>query len=137
MEEIYWITRLDSIFNIVLAITIISGLITTAMTITWLVCDSLYNSHVQERFNESWAKIGKSFVTWSFPLFLVFLIGGAFIPSTKEAYIIYGVGGTIDYIKSDQTAKQVPHKVIVAIDRYLDSLVDSKTRKKSGEEDEE
>jgi hypothetical protein len=36
--------------------------------------------------------------------------------------MIYGVGGTIDYIKSNDTAKQLPDKVVSALDKYLDSL---------------
>lgn len=70
------------------------------------------------------------------PLFLIFLIGNTFIPTTKEAYLIYGVGGTIDYLRSDQTAKQIPHKV--AVDKYLEELVvEAPKKKKSREEEEE
>ena len=43
-----------------------------------------------------------------------------FIPSTKDAYIIYGVGGTFDYLKNDEKAKEFPDKVIEAADLYLD-----------------
>lgn len=74
------------------------------------------------------------------PLFLISLIGNTFIPTTKEAYLIYGVGGTIDYLRSDQTAKQIPHKVIVAVDKYLEELVaedEAPKKKKSREEEEE
>lgn len=141
MEELYWITRLDSISSTILALTIVSGIVTAIMTVIWLVCSSLANDGTEPEFNESWAKIGKSFVRVCFPLFLVFLIGNTFIPTTKEAYLIYRVGGTIDYLRSDQTAKQIPHKVIVAVDKYLEELVtedDSpKKKKKSGEEEEE
>lgn len=141
MEELYWITRLDSISSTILALTVVSGIVTAIMTVIWLVCNSLANDGAEPEFNEGWAKIGKSFVRVCFPLFLVFLIGNTFIPTTKEAYLIYGVGGTIDYLRSDQTAKQIPHKVIVAVDKCLEELVtedDSpKKEKKSGEEEEE
>lgn len=122
MEELYWITRLDSISSTISTLTIVSGIVTAIMTIIWLICVSLVRDGVKEEFNNSWAKIGKSFVKVSFPLFLTFLIGNSFIPTTKEACIIYGIGGTIDYLRSDQTAKQIPHKVIVAIDKYLEEL---------------
>ncbi len=138
MEEIYWITRLDSISETFAIITIISGIVSAVMTVVWLVCNSLAKCYVEEKYNESWAKIGKNFVTVCFPLFLLFLVGGTFIPTTKEAYIIYGVGGTIDYVRSDQTAKQLPHKV--AVDKYLEGLVlddDTPKKKKSREEEED
>ena len=142
MEEIYWITRLDSISSTLQIITVISGVVSAIMTVIWLVCNSLAKEGGYEEYNESWAKIGKSFVTVCFPLFLVFLIGNTFIPTTKEAYIIYGVGGTIDFIRSDQTAKQLPHKVVVAVDKYLESLVSDDddlppTKKKKSRDEED
>lgn len=54
-------------------------------------------------------------------LVLVFsLPTGVFVPTEKELYVIYGVGGTIDYIKSNETAKQLPDKVINALDAWID-----------------
>lgn len=50
------------------------------------------------------------------------------------------MGGTIDYLRSDQTAKQIPHKVVVAVDKYLEELVvedEAPKKKKSREEEEE
>lgn len=141
MEEIYWITRLGSISNTLTNVTVISGIVSAVMTAVWMVCNSLAKSCIEEEFNESWAKIGKSFVTVCFPLFLVCLIGNTFVPTTKEAYIIYGVGGTIDFIKSDQTAKQLPHKVVVAVDKYLEGLVsdddDTPSKKKRSRDEED
>jgi hypothetical protein len=45
-----------------------------------------------------------------------------FIPDTKQALIIYGVGGTIDYVKDNDKCKQIPNKVIDALDKYLEYL---------------
>ena len=45
-----------------------------------------------------------------------------FIPTTNEALMIYGVGGTIDYIKSNGTAKQIPDKCVKALDKYFDNI---------------
>lgn len=43
-----------------------------------------------------------------------------FTPSERDIMLIYGIGGTVDYIKQNETAKQLPDKVIMAIDKYLD-----------------
>ena len=43
-----------------------------------------------------------------------------FIPSTKEMYAIYGIGGVIDYVKGNEKAKKLPDKVIDALDKYLE-----------------
>lgn len=33
--------------------------------------------------------------------------------------LIYSIGGTIDYIKSNEKAKQLPDKCLQALDKYL------------------
>ena len=33
--------------------------------------------------------------------------------------MIYGIGGTIDYIKSNDKSRQIPDKVINVIDKWL------------------
>ena len=40
--------------------------------------------------------------------------------------LIYGVGGVIDYAKDNEKAKQLPDKVVDAIDAYLESLKEDK-----------
>lgn len=42
-----------------------------------------------------------------------------FIPSAKEMYAIYGIGGVIDYVKGNEKAKELPDKVIDTLDKYL------------------
>lgn len=46
-------------------------------------------------------------------------IGIIFIPSKKELLTIYGVGTSIEYLKQNETAKQLPDKAIIAIDKWL------------------
>lgn len=40
-----------------------------------------------------------------------------FIPSTKDMYMIYGIGGSIDYLRENETVKQLPDKCINFIDK--------------------
>lgn len=42
-------------------------------------------------------------------------------PSEKRLYAIYGIGSTIDYIKSNDKAKEIPNKAIDCIYKYLDN----------------
>ena len=44
--------------------------------------------------------------------------------------MIYGIGGTIDYIKSNETAKQLPDKCIKALDKLVDNLNEKKQENK-------
>ena len=43
------------------------------------------------------------------------------VPSEKKLYAIYGIGSTIDYIKSNDKAKEIPDKAIDCIYKYLDN----------------
>lgn len=47
----------------------------------------------------------------------------SFIPSTKYLLIIYGVGGTIDYLKENKDANKIPDKCVKALDKYLDDVL--------------
>jgi hypothetical protein len=58
---------------------------------------------------------------YSIVTFIIGLILWVFIPTQKEALLIYGVGGTIDYIKQNPTAKQLPNKCVNALDKWVDS----------------
>lgn len=53
-----------------------------------------------------------------------------FIPSTKEMLLIYGVGGTIDYIRKNDTAKQLPDKCIKVLDCFADKYIDEPKKDK-------
>ena len=48
--------------------------------------------------------------------------------------MVYGVGGTIDYIKSNDTAKQIPDKCVKALDKYLDNLTKEENQKENENE---
>ena len=52
-----------------------------------------------------------------------------FIPTTNEALMIYGVGNTIDYVKSNETAKQLPDKYIKALDKWIENLTKEENQK--------
>jgi hypothetical protein len=86
-------------------------------TIGWLVnCDGDYDFEKKARKNcEKAMKV-------SIISFIIGLLGVTFIPTTKEALLIYGVGGTIDYLKQNPTAKQLPDKCINALDKWIDDL---------------
>lgn len=61
----------------------------------------------------------------------ILLIGVAvFTLSTKSMYMIYGVGGTIDYLKENETAKQLPDKVVMALDKWVDSQIEDENEDK-------
>lgn len=108
MAEIYWITRLDYVQASLFAFLILTGFVIVIEAVT-----------LRDDCDETRAK---RVLKWAVPSFAIALSVLCFIPSTKEAMLIYGVGGTIDYIKSNDKAKQLPDKCIDALTRYVDSI---------------
>jgi hypothetical protein len=115
MNEIYWLTRLDDVkvlFGFIIAFT--------AIVLIFGGGAMIFNF---DRYHDDEKRIysaGKKITIISSIILFVFSIGTCFIPDTNEAYMIYGLGGTIDYIKSNEVAKQLPDKCIIALDKYLE-----------------
>ena len=126
MNEIYWITRLDAICKFLTATAIVSFLI--AMTLIVFVCNRY------EMDDDSWDY--KKYLKYSTVCILVTIVScviNVFIPTKNDALLIYGVGGTIDYIKSNDTAKQLPDKCIKALDKWVENLNEEKKQDKKEE----
>lgn len=111
MNEMYWITRFDGLFAAVMILTV-TFLLLGLVFLIWYF--NVYEEEERKIFRK------RAIIFGSVGIFL--LIAQAFVPTTKQALIIYGVGGTIDYIKSNDTAKQLPDKAIIALDKYLESI---------------
>lgn len=116
MNEIYWITRLD---------TLQSFLILFA---TIFVIIAIVNFYIvkTEDANSKMVKSNKKYLRTSLPLCILFIVATTLTPSTREAYQIYGIGGTIDYLKTSREAKQLPDKTIRALNCFLDKICEQK-----------
>lgn len=113
MSEIYWISRLDYICNLFIVLSIIFGTIVVVGGFTLVVLDRPDNDY------PTILKIVKRSI-----LILGFsLLGVIFLPNTKQAYMIWGLGGTIDYIKSNETVQKLPDKTIQCLDKFLDKYL--------------
>ena len=134
MNEIYWITRLDAICNFLTAVTVVSFL-TSAFIVVFVVCNRIEaNSYKKgsEYYNcymQKFKMLLSHFKRFIFVTIIACLIN-FFIPTTNEALMVYGIGGTIDYIKSNKTAKQLPDKYIKALDKWVDNLNEEKQENK-------
>lgn len=120
MNEIYWLTRLDDV-KVLLGFIIAF----TAIALIFSIGAMIFNF---DRYHDDEKRIynaAKKLTIISSIIVFVFSIGTCFIPNTKEACIIYGVGGTIDYIKSNEVAKQLPDKCIMALNKYLEETINN------------
>lgn len=131
MNEIYWVTRLDAFNTVFTVIIVISGIIFSISAIGYLAnkCSEIEYDYKKEEL-KGYSNICKRFWKYSSMFLLFGILGSVFTPTTKQGLLIWGVGGSIDYLKSNPTAKQIPDKCIVALDKWVDSLSPDSTKKK-------
>ena len=117
MNEIYWLTRLDDVKMLI-------GFIIAFAVIALIFGIGTMGFNFDRHYDDEKLKyrMGKKLTIICSIIVFVFSIGTCFIPNTNEAYMIYGLGGTLDYIKSNETAKQLPDKCIIALDKYLEDI---------------
>lgn len=119
MTEIYWLQRLGNIafgFNVGFWVCLAIGY----GIFLWSIYDD-FSCFSDNRFTR-WLK---RFAM----VFAFFAIGSLIVPTQNDLIMIYGLGGTIDYIKSNDNAKELPDKVVNALTRYVDHI-----EKENGEE---
>jgi len=127
MNEFYWITRLDSIDNLLVAFAVIAAIVLIVGLIGFGVTYYDYEFDSDDEGVQKMRKYFKKMTIVSLIVFISVSTINTFIPTTKDAYIIYGIGGTFDYLKINETAKQLPDKVVMAIDSYLGSKIEEQT----------
>lgn len=119
MVEIYWLQRLGNIgfcFNVGFWVCIAIAY----AILLWCLFED-FNSFRDKRFIHRLKKFAM--------VFAFFTAGAIIVPTQHDLMAIYGLGGTIDYIKSNDKAKELPDKVVDALTRYVDSI-----EKENGEE---
>lgn len=114
MSELYWLSVLGSLNDLGEAILVLSIFVGVALGFWIFLCstDNLeFSPFIKKTFKGS--------------LFAIVLgaVMTTFIPSTKNLLIIYGVGGTIDYLKENKAANKIPDKCVKALNKYLDDAL--------------
>ena len=137
MSEIYWITRLTCICNFLTAVAVVSFLISALMAV-FAMCNRFEANDYEEggKYYNCCMQKFKMFLSYFKRFIFVTIIAcliNLFIPTKNEVLLIYGVGGTIDYIKSNDTAKQLPDKCIKALDKRVENLNEEKKQDKKEE----
>ena len=99
-------------------ISVLGGLKIGSLIIIGLACLIIFiivlNISVGD-INEEMAKYKKPAIY----MLAIGLFMNIIIPSKSDLFMIYGIGGTIDYIKSNDKSIQIPDKVINVIDKWI------------------
>ena len=134
MLELYWLTRLDGLHNCFITFLVISAIAITMFTIVYYCCKG-YKDRDEDcniRLNTA-----QQVLKIAIPTFVFSIIGTLFIPTAKDAYIIYGMGTVVDYVQSNKTLQHIPDKAVNALDKWVTTITseDKKSNKSNSDED--
>lgn len=114
MSELYWLGVLGNLHDFGEVVFILYIIVLFGLGL-WTL---MFGSDYDEPFEKIKRKVKCSIYALVFGATIC-----VFIPSTKSLLIIYGVGGTIDYLKENKDANKIPDKCIKALDKYLDDVL--------------
>lgn len=99
----YWLTVADNARYFFWTFAVIFTVIGFFATIAVLNSDS--NTSEAELTNS------RKWFAWSYSLGILFWIGVVFTPNKKDSLLIIAGGGTLQYLTTDSSAKQIPHEL--------------------------
>ena len=117
---IYWVNTLDALK----IMTIVADIILGIAILVLIIC---YIEECDVETKDSFRHV----INILSPILAFSILFSIFVPSKKQFYEIYGIGGTIEYIKNNPKAQQLPDKTINALDKYLDSISDTTNTNKN------
>lgn len=117
MKAIYWIQRLDNIYDAFIALLMVAVIAIIMLGIAY---------SVEEECKKPNDVTLKRWLVFSIVSATIFANGLIFMPTTEEALTIIGVGGAIEQLQEKDTLKELPDKCVRALDTWLDSLQEDK-----------
>ena len=122
MNNLYWIFVLGNL-------KILSEILVGIFVCIFIVCIIYFiGADDDELLDDTTIKMKKLTIATVVILFFSSLFA-IFMPSKHELVAMYGVGGVIDYIEENDTAKELPDKCIKAVDIFLDEYTKSPDEK--------
>lgn len=118
MSTLYWITILDNLKNLGMLICAVSLIFSSVCFLVNL----FYAEEIKEGMSTLSYKDFNKTKNWTYTILTISILVVIFVPSENQLYKIYGIGGTIDYLKENPTAKELPDKCIKALDTWVDNL---------------
>jgi hypothetical protein len=108
----YWLTVADNAKSMFITFTVIFTLISGVATIAYFA----NMDDVDEQ------KMSRKWMWWSYPFMVFFWSLYIFTPNKKDALLIVAGGGTMEFLTTDSTVKQIPHELSSFVVTQLKSM---------------
>lgn len=125
MWLIYLLLMLDNIITLFMIVGVLAAFIWTVTAILSVVGEASLNSRHCD-WTEKGVALTKRIRNTMLKIFIPFLTLGIFLPTSKQAAIIFSVGQTIEYVKGNEKLQELPDKAIQCLDKFVtDYLTES------------
>jgi len=118
-EKIYWLTRLDSIQEVLITLTILSGLTFLFYWILYAVDSDFRDDDENIEFKRKYGGKAK-LAQW---IGLTSLIIVTFLPNKNEMIIILAGGKAMDFIENDPSINKITAQTTKIVSEYLDKML--------------
>lgn len=112
MSDLYWITVLGNLGTLAVVVTMLTTISSILLLIPYL-----------ESYENENHRVFKIALYVSVFLLVISTTMNVLIPSRKELYVIYGLGGTIDYLKDNKEAKKLPDNVLKSLNIFIEEYI--------------
>lgn len=111
----YWLTVADNAKDFFWFFAIVFTIIAIASTIIFI--DACFSCEEKDFIQHI-----RKWLFWSYPFAVLFWAGIVFTPSKKDSLLIVAGGGTLQYLTTDSSAKQIPHELTSFVLTELKSM---------------
>lgn len=106
----YWLTVADNAKTMFVVFIGIFTLISLVATIGYLFAVHT-DGKGQTQDDKNTQRMARKWMWWSYPFMILFWSLYIFTPDKKDALLIVAGGGTMEFLTTDSTAKQIPHEL--------------------------
>lgn len=121
---LYWITRFDALKACLTVIAIVTLILSVVFIFVYLSSTTEREYTYDERWICPTRNKFKKGAWISLSIFAITFLSNSFIPNTKDALIITGVGETLNWATNNETIKQLPEKATLALEKWLDEQLE-------------
>lgn len=113
----YWLTVADNARQFFYIFAGIFTIFTIISTVVFLVCSDSYKEE-----DKVWKNKTRKWMWWSYPFTMMLWGLIVFTPSKKDSLLILAGGGSMQFLTTDSTAKQLPHELTSFVVSELKSM---------------
>lgn len=126
MWLIYLLLMLDNITTLFMVVGVLTALVWVVTAIMSVVGEASLN-YKYNHWTEPEVALVKRIRNTMLKIFIPFLTLGVFLPSSKQAAIIFSVGQTIEYVKGNEKLKELPDKAVMCLDKFITDYLEEES----------